>query len=169
MDGYNRVQFNLGKQELPSEYAHLAIGERGYSITDKLLQTIGILILLSPLFIYLWSIRPIYHHQFYRLGECREIGGIALLIFYEDTIHASNGRVTDRFGHRRILVNVETGRQIRLSYLPWRNYNISNLVSCRLVLVRNSRNDGVALMDINTRRKVVPLAHIKTFGALEVI
>ena len=155
MNEYQKEDFN---REISAEYANSAIIEMKESsnVNKWGLIIVGIMILLIIVFGYLWSIRPIYHSYFFRVSAYTERGGVALLVF-NDNIDTNRGIIIGGVGGRRhLLVNVETGRQIRLSYLPWRNYGVSNLISSNLVVVRNLRSDQVALMDINTRQKIVP-------------
>jgi len=164
MNDHIREHVNYNDKKLPAGYASigLIVTKQASPVGRWVFRVTGSLFVLLLLFGYLWSIRPVYHSPFYRLATYSERDGIALLVF--DSIFDTGNWVTFGVGDRRhMLVHVETGRQIRLSYSPWRNYQIVNLVSGDLVVIRNPRNNQVALMDINTRRKAIPFGRYDGF------
>jgi len=158
MDEFYKEHSNLKKWNLPDRNAHLCtpdtmrFPEAVEKVVIYILKVIAILILLYMLFLsfsYLWSIRPIYHSYFYNLRGYEERDGIALVRFS---------------GNPQILVDVETGRQLRLSYVPWRNYSMINLVSGRNAIIRNLRDGQMGLMDIDTRTMIIPFGVYRNFG-----
>jgi len=150
---YDRERLNPERQPEPFQ-DDFNMNNRGGSKAEKTIRRVlCILLLLSPFLIYLWSIRPIYHNNFdgYRIVTLR--GDIALM---RSETNARIVRGQRQYQYREMLVNIETGRQIRLTLLPWRDLRVMSLMSDERVVVRNQRNNEFAVLEINTRRQIVP-------------
>jgi len=151
------------RNDLPKEYSHVIPVEKKESLAAKVAYIgVGIFIVGLLIFMYIWSIRPVYHTEFFMVSNYSETDGIALLIFNDRPV--SRNTIIVGVGNRRhILVDVETGREIRLTYAPWRNYAVSSLISGSRVVIRNVRNDRIALIDLNTRQRIVPFGRYRSF------
>ena len=137
---------------MPPEYrdSDIYLSESAYKRREKIMKIARIILLCSPLLIYLAvalnGLRPVYHDL---RGHNIELG----------SRHGNLVIATERNLRQpdvRMLVNANTGREIPLTRVPWRNYSPVSVVAYNRVFVRNQRNDRLALIDPHTREKIIP-------------
>ena len=143
---------------IPPEYLHSVAY---HPINDskrkqKMIKIVGILVLCSPLLIYLAvalnGLRPVYHNlRANNMQLSRRQGDLVI----------ARERGLWRLGPS-ILVNADTGREIPLTRVPWRNYSPTSIVAYNRVFVINERNGQLALIDPFTREKIVPFGVYRT-------
>ena len=114
------------------------------------------------LVLYLWSIRPIYHTEFINLTRHNIQGNTALLIFDSQRLRQGEFIVGGAGDSRHLLVNIETGRQLRLSYVPFHGLAAVSLISEERVIVRNRRGE-VAIINPYTRQIIIPFGNYRRF------
>ena len=152
---------NTGNSENLKDYQLIELKKS--RIPKKWRVILGIAVVVAIFLVpYLWSIRPIYHTEFINLTRYDVQGNTALLIFDSQRLRQGEFIVGGAGDNRHLLVNIETGRQLRLSYVPFHGLTADSLISEERVIVRNRRGE-VAVMNPYTRQTIIPFGNYRRF------
>jgi len=168
-DKINNEQFFLQRDyKMPAKWHKLidSILLRWEKLFPKKLRkavklSIFIAIFLFPFY---WWLRPVRHTEFYNLTSYNIQGNTALLVFNPQ---GQNQNIFNASGVARnsphLLINIQTGRQIRLSYRPFHGLRVERLIREDRAVVRNRRNE-IAIINPLTRQTIVPFGQFDAIG-----
>ena len=154
MDEYNST--NNAKADI-----HQVVGRKESKIPKKWRKPLCIAIVIA-FFVILYLFRPIYHTDFTNFTRHSVRGNTELLIYEGRRLSQAERIIGGGRSSRNVLIDRQTGRQLRLSRIPFHGLRVYNLFREDRAIVRNRINQ-VGVIDPYTRRMVVPFGNYWAF------